>query len=110
MVFCLFLCLCSVLSKEQGVTVIALCLCYDFFIVHKVSNPLQQLSDLITCFGFQNDLRTSLSLMKSLFSSQPKPSWWSSFLFRVAAMMSFLVMVMFVRVKIMHDRLPVFTV
>ena len=66
--------------------------------------------DLIACFGFQNDFGTSLLLMRSLFSGQPKPSWWTSFLFRVAAMMSFLVMVMFVRVKIMHDRLPVFTV
>ena len=28
--------LCSVLSKEQGITVVAVCVCYDFFIVHKV--------------------------------------------------------------------------
>lgn len=32
----LFLCVCSVLSKEQGVTVLALCLCYEFFLVHMV--------------------------------------------------------------------------
>ena len=31
------LCLCSVLSKEQGITVVAVCVVYDFFILHKVS-------------------------------------------------------------------------
>ena len=29
-------CVCSVLSKEQGITVLAVCICYDFFIHHKV--------------------------------------------------------------------------
>ena len=31
------ICLCSALSKEQGITVVAVCLTYDFFIVHKVN-------------------------------------------------------------------------
>ncbi len=30
------LCLFSVLSKEQGITVLAVCLCYEYFIVNKV--------------------------------------------------------------------------
>lgn len=34
----LLLILCSVLSKEIGITAVALCLIYDFFIVHKVSS------------------------------------------------------------------------
>ena len=32
----LFLCLCSVLSKETGITVVAVCLTYDLFIFNKV--------------------------------------------------------------------------
>ena len=30
------MCLCSVLSKEQGITVIAVCLAYEFLVLQKV--------------------------------------------------------------------------
>ena len=33
----LLLCLCSVLSKEQGITVIAVCLCVEVFVLLNVS-------------------------------------------------------------------------
>jgi hypothetical protein len=32
-----FLSLCSALSKEQGITIAAVCVMYEFFIAHKVS-------------------------------------------------------------------------
>ena len=35
----LVFCLCSVLSKEQGITVVAVCVTYEFFVVYKVNNP-----------------------------------------------------------------------
>lgn len=37
----LLLCLCSMLSKEQGITVLAVCLCYEYFITNKVSQALR---------------------------------------------------------------------
>ncbi len=36
MVLSLLCCVCSVLSKEQGITVIAVCYTYDLFIVRNV--------------------------------------------------------------------------
>lgn len=33
----LVFCLCSVLSKEQGITVVAVCVTYEFFILYKVN-------------------------------------------------------------------------
>ena len=36
----LMFCLCSVLSKEQGITVVAVCVTYEFFVLYKVNNPL----------------------------------------------------------------------
>ena len=30
-------CLCAVLSKEQGITVVGVCVVYELFIIHKVS-------------------------------------------------------------------------
>ena len=38
----LLLTLCSVLSKEQGITVVALCVVYDFFSLQKVPLLLLQ--------------------------------------------------------------------
>ena len=38
MAVCLVCCLCSVLSKEQGITVVAVCVTYDLFIVHQVKH------------------------------------------------------------------------
>ena len=35
----LMFCLCSVLSKEQGITVVAVCVTYEFFVLYKVNNP-----------------------------------------------------------------------
>ena len=32
----LLYCLCAVLSKEQGITVVGVCLVYEFFLLHKV--------------------------------------------------------------------------
>ena len=31
-------CLCAVLSKEQGITVVGVCLIYEFFLLHKVGH------------------------------------------------------------------------
>ena len=33
----LLMCFCSVLSKEQGITAIAVCMAYDLFIAQKVT-------------------------------------------------------------------------
>ena len=33
----LVFCLCSVLSKEQGITIVAVCVTYEFFILYKVN-------------------------------------------------------------------------
>ena len=32
----LLCCLCAVLSKEQGITVVGVCFAYEFFLLHKV--------------------------------------------------------------------------
>ena len=37
---------CSALSKEQGITVAAVCIVYDFFIVHKVWGRGERLESL----------------------------------------------------------------
>ena len=44
----LVLCLCSVLSKEQGITGVAVCLTYDVFIAQKVTKDLVC---AFTCFN-----------------------------------------------------------
>ena len=43
----LSLSVCAMLSKEQGITIVAVCLVYDFFIVQKVITIITNLSQLL---------------------------------------------------------------
>jgi tetratricopeptide (TPR) repeat protein len=91
LVLSLFLCLCSVLSKEQGITVLAVCLSYEYFIIHN------------------NTLKSSLSLLRNIIEGR-LPQWMKHFILHVVVLLGFLMAVMVIRVTIMKAELPVFTV
>ena len=63
----MFLCLCSFLSKEQGITSLAVCLAYECFIVLKVSQHVTVVSyDHSMHRGMQLDVQSSLQLLRNV--------------------------------------------
>lgn len=98
-------CVCSVLSKEQGITVLAVCICYDFFIHHKVHCVC--FSNLINDY-FQNNLCSSLAILNG-FTKGIVPVWFKCFIYRFVCLVGFFIAIMILRMKIMKAELPVFT-
>ncbi|XP_003388214.1 PREDICTED: transmembrane and TPR repeat-containing protein 3-like [Amphimedon queenslandica] len=90
-VLSLLLCIYSLLSKEQGITVLSVCICYDYFIYNN------------------NNLNSSLSILRG-FVKSVTPIWFNSFVYRFISLVGFFVALMMLRVKIMKAELPVFTI
>lgn len=65
----LLLGLCSMVGKEQGITVVALCLMYDFFIVHKV----QKTSYICGCHVFVWQTLSMLEMKKAAMCTCTAP-------------------------------------
>lgn len=100
----LFLCLLSVLCKEQGITVVAVCLTYDLFIFHQVPCTLYMhvhAHRILSCM--QHTLQSAL---KNLSIGG---SWPRGFVVRMLILAAFTLAVMVLRLQIMHTTLPVFT-
>lgn len=89
----LLLCVATVLCKEQGVTVVAVCLVYDVFLARKLN--------LSRCIGLLRDTLTGKAF------SHP---WFPSLIVRVVAVVIFFVGVMAARLRIMAAALPTFVI
>lgn len=98
----------SVLCKEQGITVVAVCITYDLFVFHQVSKlsspPLIVIVIMQALFLLQHTLQSSWKL---LFKGG---NWPLGFRVRVLILLGFTVLIMFLRLQIMQTTLPVFTV
>ena len=116
LILSLVLCLCSSLSKEMGVTVVAIFVVYEFFILNKVQMCSVQLVEffhicmyvclLLTVFP-QMDLASTLKLL-NILQSQPKqlPKWFVRFLLRVFVITVFVVMFLVLRLKLNQGSPP----
>ena len=111
----LLLAVCSVLSKEQGITVVAVCFTLDMFLAQKVSVCVYVCThtfSITTALSLylQLDLWTVLAtLLSTTPGKQSLPKWLRPLLVRGTLLAGFTVAIMFMRVKIMKAELPVFT-
>ena len=86
------LCLCSVLSKEQGITVIVVCLSVEVFVLLNL------------------DCKSAVQALQTWAKEGKAPLWFRPLVTRTLLLGLFVAAIMFLRVTIMKAELPVFTV
>ena len=99
----MFFCLCSFLSKEQGITAMAVCIAYEMFIVLKVRHNFPKIMKHSSSNPWQMDFHSLFHLLKNLTSHPEKLSKpQRRFLLRAAALIVFVLAVAFIRMKLMQ--------
>ena len=98
-------CLCAVLSKEQGITIVAVGVIYEFSLIRKVTclYKLVRIVMFTGCSNFQMSVVSGLKLLRTaVMERHHLPSWFNGFMVRVGILATFSISFLVLRVQLMQ--------